>query len=148
MAKSLRSKQMRKNRAVKRIRYGEKELKRLNDMVDRTKVREEEEAKAAREARALADAEMKDEQTGKDSKVINNNKGKNNKDNKATNKGKNKPEDSGNEEEEEADDMEVDKKPRNKKTLQDEHGQYPAWMGGRRLKAQKKVVKRLKGKKK
>lgn len=35
MAKSLRSKWKRKMRAVKRERYGEKELKRLNEMLEK-----------------------------------------------------------------------------------------------------------------
>lgn len=39
MAKSLRSKRKRKMRAIKRVRYGEKEEKRLNDMISRSIIR-------------------------------------------------------------------------------------------------------------
>ena len=40
MAKSLRSKHKRRMRAIKRIRYGEKELNRLKEMINKTEKRE------------------------------------------------------------------------------------------------------------
>ena len=43
--------------------------------------------------------------------------------------------------------METDQNERDKKTLLNKFGQYPAWMNGRRLKRQKTLVKRLKKKK-
>lgn len=42
MAKSLRSKWKRKMRAVKRVRYGEKEAKMLNKIIEGAKARREE----------------------------------------------------------------------------------------------------------
>ncbi|OTF70068.1 protein LLP-like protein [Euroglyphus maynei] len=43
--------------------------------------------------------------------------------------------------------METDQNERDRKTLLNKFGQYPAWMNGRRLKRQKTLVKRLKKKK-
>ncbi|KAH7637015.1 protein LLP homolog [Dermatophagoides farinae] len=51
MAKSIRSKQKRKMRAIKRVRYGQKELKRLVEMVKKS---EQNEKQAQEEMQAIA----------------------------------------------------------------------------------------------
>lgn len=50
MAKSIRSKKMRKLRAFKRIRYGEKELARLKNMLDKAAEEEKQNAQNAASA--------------------------------------------------------------------------------------------------
>lgn len=125
MAKSLRSKRKRKMRAVKRIRYGEKELARLKEMVAKT---EEKEAKASGAIQKLVGQFTNEmDVDGAASKKI-----------KAP-----KSADSTMETDELSKKIDV-----KRTTMLNKDGQYPEWMNSRRIKKQKAVVKRLKNKKK
>lgn len=93
-------------RAIKRVRYGEKELKRLQEVVKKTLEKEE---KIEAESSIPLD-------TAKDIDI-----------------------DMDNASEKIAENTE-----RSSKTLLDKNGHYPVWMNGRRVRKQKKVVKRLK----
>lgn len=97
-------------RAIKRVRYGEKELKRLTEMVSKTEQKESSKTDTVMAAVEEIVSKKIDKTSGES--------------------------------------METDQAllDRNKKTLQNEHGQYPEWMNGRRLKKQKVAVKRLKRK--
>lgn len=119
MAKSLRSKHKRRMRAIKRIRYGEKELKILKEMVEKTKEKE------SKDEEILKQIEKNDSMNVDFISVDNS-------PDTIVNK------------------MQVDhiKPKHSRKTMKDEHGQYPEWMNGRRLKKQKMLVKYLKNKKK
>lgn len=127
MAKSLRSKRKRKMRAIKRIRYGEKELQRLKEMVAKT------EEKEAKESSVLHKLQSHFTVTSMDT---------DNQTSEGVAKGKATLGASG---------METDvleASAHKRKTMLNAKGQYPEWMNSRRLKKQKAVVKRLKNKKK
>ncbi|OXU23193.1 protein LLP homolog [Nasonia vitripennis] len=112
MAKSLRSKWRRKCRAVKRVRYGEKELARLKKTL-------------GIDENASNDADMSDIQeiaTVTDAKAI---KGSKDKENEVENV-----------EEEKMDDGTA--RVYNKKTLRDQYGNYPVWMNRRKILKHKK----------
>ncbi|XP_046607570.1 protein LLP homolog [Neodiprion virginianus] len=119
MAKSLRSKWRRKCRAVKRVRYGEKELARLKKTL-------------GIDENAHADAEMSEIQeiaTVTDAKEIKE---------KAAAKEKEKTETA-------QDTMEVEgARVFNKRTMRDQHGNYPVWMSRRKITKHKHA--RTKGK--
>ena len=124
MAKSLRSKHKRRMRAIKRIRYGEKELKKLVDMVEKTKEKESKGLEAVAELQTKLGDSMETEVIGtvKSTETC-------------------KPL--------EPKQMEIDQNKqtvRKMKTMLDQNGQYPEWMNGRRLRKQKAIVKRLKKK--
>lgn len=124
MAKSLRSKQKRKMRAVKRVRCAERELKKLHEMVKKTE--EKEALSSGLEAKVkaqLGNSMETDSVPVKATKVV-----------KSSVSAM------------ETDDTSSTTR-RSKRTMQDKNGQYPSWMNGRRLQKQKATVKRLKGKK-
>ena len=128
MAKSLRSKRKRKMRAIKRIRYGEKELQRLKEMVAKT------EEKEAKESTVLHKLQTKFTVTSMDT------------DNQTSDESKAKVSKALGAAVMETDVLEASA--HKKKTMLNAKGQYPEWMNSRRLKKQKAVVKRLKNKKK
>ncbi|XP_014215324.1 protein LLP homolog [Copidosoma floridanum] len=112
MAKSLRSKWRRKCRAVKRVRYGEKELARLKKTL-------------GIDENASKDVEMSDIQeiaTVTNAQAIKENK--------------NKKVVQGNMEDEEMDDGTA--KVYSKKTMKDQYGNYPVWINRRKLMKHKK----------
>lgn len=115
MARSIRSKRSRKMRAVKRVRYGAKELDRLKQTVANDEVKKE---------INVVMTELSDVISVKNSKDI-----------------KEKP--NKNTEQEKMDDDGV-KHNYNKKTLKDEHGTYPIWMNQRRITKKKKKAKKEK----
>ncbi|KPM08738.1 ribosomal protein L24 [Sarcoptes scabiei] len=104
-------------RAIKRIRYGKKELKRLEEMVSKS---------LEREAKAIDDLEHFRLEQKKSMDIDDSFEG----DSTISIKP-----------------METDQNERNRKTMQNKFGQYPEWMNGRRLKRQKSLAKRLKNKK-
>ncbi|XP_041833170.1 protein LLP homolog [Melanotaenia boesemani] len=121
MAKSLRSKWKRKMRAEKRKKNAPKELARLKQALSLDK-KGEADMTDLQEIATVVQADKIKKKTDVDM------------------------------EEEDVDDgkMDLDKK-RNKKTLLDEHGQYPAWMSQRqakKLKGKRMAQKSGKGKKK
>lgn len=107
-------------RAIKRIRYGGKELQKLKEIVEKAKENEATQEKMVKKL----------EENFSDSMITDVNRSS--------------------EDYIQITEMEVDRiKPkRNKKTMKDEHGQYPEWMNGRRLKKQKLLVKKILKKKK
>jgi len=146
MAKSLRSKWKRKMKAVKRERYGEKELKRLNDMLAKageleTEIKTEDEG----------DHEMST--TEKDDSVsflkttprkiaVSTRRSRRDKETKIISATTTTSDEEGLEE------MSVDPIERifNKRTMRDQFGNYPDWMNKRKMRTQKKKNKRLKKK--
>lgn len=114
MAKSLRSKWRRKCRAVKRIRYGQKELERLKKTLGIDEAKNEVDMQEVAEVATVVDAKKIKDEVAVAAKV--------------------KSEDA----------MVTDEKKRNfnPKTLKDETGTYPVWMNQRRVKAIKKAVKK------
>jgi len=146
MAKSLRSKWKRKMKAVKRERYGEKELKRLNDMLAKageleTEIKTEDEG----------DHEMSN--TEKDDSVsflkttprkiaVSTRRSRRDKETKIISATTTTSDEEGLEE------MSVDPIERifNKRTMRDQFGNYPDWMNKRKMRTQKKKNKRLKKK--
>lgn len=126
MAKSLRSKRKRKMRAVKRIRYGEKELARLKEMVAKT---EEKEAKASGAIQKLV-GQFTNEMDVDSATAIKKIKAPKSADSTMETDELNKKNDC------------------KRTTMLNKDGQYPEWMNSRRIKKQKAVVKRLKNKKK
>jgi len=139
MAKSLRSKWKRMMRAIKREKYGVKELAKLEEMVKATRDREALEKSGVKfidlnqlKTRSAKSVEAIDPTTGKpvegdavmgavETPV-------------AGEAGVEKME------------LDVETK-RNSKTLRDKHGQYPIWMSQRNIEKIKKKSKRLKSKK-
>lgn len=112
-------------RAIKRIRYGEKELQRLKEMVSKTEEKEVKEFEVFKKLQSQFTVTSMDT----DSKTSGLSKAKVTK----------------------ASGMETDEldaSAHKKKTMLNAKGQYPEWMNSRRLKKQKAVVKRLKNKKK
>merc|ERR1711973_116640 len=105
MAKSLRSKWKRKMRAVKRVRYGEKEAKMLNKIVEGAKQRREEMEKEhqpqplGEEAPADGDQNAKDIENGDPSMEV----------------------------------VDGKKSAVSGKTLKNEHGNYPVWVSKRKI---------------
>jgi len=149
MAKSLRSKWKRKMRAVKREKNGEKELKRLNEMlrkagdyqlVPELKKEEEEEDISAmaldgectfiKETTTIVEAEA----DGPRRSRFRARRGREESINSRTV-----------EKETENEDMAVDKEPRvfSKRTMRDQFGNYPAWMNKRKMITQQKKNKRI-----
>lgn len=128
MAKSLRSKRKRKMRAIKRIRYGEKELQRLKEMVAKT------EEKESKESAVFQKLQSQFNVTSMDT------------DNQTSDVAKAKGTKASDAAVMETDVLEASAHKR--KTMLNAKGQYPEWMNSRRLKKQKAVVKRLKNKKK
>jgi len=121
MAKSMRSKWKRKMRAVKRVKYGAKELAKLNKLVELDKVGQKD---FAMNELVTVSEDLKHRNTTGTTEM---------QDNEASN---------GNV-------MEVDAR-HNRKTLKDEHGQYPAWMNQKAMQKRKvkaKNIKRIKKKK-
>ena len=111
-------------RAIKRIRYGEKELQRLKEMVAKTEEKEATESGAIKKLTAQSMETDSAVQIVKKTKV---------------------PKSS------DLIEMETDESKtgtHKKKTMLDKNGQYPGWMNSRRLKKQRTLVKRLKNKKK
>lgn len=137
----MRSKHKRKMRAVKRVRYSEKELTRLKDMVAKTEEREL--GEAFREAVEDATNAMEVSQKpmagielltpGQMKKLIKSSKKKAKKedalDQDATMK---------------SDDEQDDEVIRNSKTLKDDQGKLPGWLNGRQKKRHEKKLRRLK----
>lgn len=115
MAKSIRSKRRRKMRAIKRVRYGAKELDRLKKTIANDEVKKEVD---------VVMTEFSNIVSIKDSKAVK----------EKTNK---------NAEQEKMDDNGV-KHNYNKKTLKDEHGTYPIWMNKRRITKKKQKAKKAK----
>lgn len=114
-------------RAIKRIRYGEKELQRLKEMVSRTEEKEAKESEVFKKLQSQFTITSMDT----DSKTSGVSKEKVTKVLGAI--------------------MEtdaLDESAHKRKTMLNGKGQYPEWMNSRRLKKQKAVVKRLKNKKK
>lgn len=119
MAKSLRSRHRRKMRQIKRVRYAEKELTRLKEMVKKTEEREKLETHEEKKTRDDADVEMATAPMA-GIKLLTSAEFKES----VTKKKQSK---SGDE------DMEIDMegKRRNKRTLLDQHGTLPVWLSGR-----------------
>ncbi|XP_054276260.1 protein LLP homolog [Macrosteles quadrilineatus] len=119
MAKSLRSKWKRKMRSAKRERYGEKELQRLKTMLGINPTDVEMKDEALDDIVIVRDAtELKNEVAAKekeDSDVI--------------------------EIKDVTEPMEDGRRVYDKKTMRDQHGNYPVWMSSRKV---KKVAKRNK----
>lgn len=122
MAKSLRSKWKRKCRAVKRERYGKKELERLKKTLG---IDNEENGSVDTNMQEISEIvtvtslqEIKDKKKTKIQNIMGN--------------------------------MEVEdiKSKFNAKTLRDEHGAYPVWLHPRKIKKVSKKTKKLKTKKK
>jgi len=152
MAKSLRSKWKRKMRAVKRERYGEKELKRLNEMLikagDYQLVPEvKKEAEDDEVASMAVDGECTivegpikstskpESESGRPRRIkFRKERGVNRKSRK-----------DGMEATENDDEMAVDKIDRvfSKRTMRDQFGNYPAWMNKRKMITQQKKNKRI-----
>ncbi|KAK9303102.1 hypothetical protein QLX08_005072 [Tetragonisca angustula] len=123
MAKSLRSKWRRKCRAIKRERYGAKELERLKktlgidengaqdiEMNEMSKIATVVDAKTIKEnERAKEDEQAKDDQAN---------------DNTETNG--------------ETMDVDINGRVYNKRTMRDQHGNYPVWMNKRKIAKHKK----------
>ncbi|XP_074594902.1 protein LLP homolog isoform X2 [Brevipalpus obovatus] len=113
MAKSLRSKRQRKMRAIKRVRYGEKELARLKKMLeteDETVERVDVTRHRNREQSTTTSTEKSQSPEGQKMEVDNN--------------GKSEP-----------------KKARKSGTLMDENGSFPVWMHPRQRKKMVKKLK-------
>ena len=110
MAKSLRSKWKRKMRAEKRVKYGEREDKRLVKMIE-----------AAEELKSKdgQDLVMKENEEATSNEAL----------------------------EPTEDSMDTTVKPKfSKRTLKDEHGNYPAWMSKRKMVKMQKKSKSIKKK--
>uniref|UniRef100_A0A1B6GVB8 Protein LLP homolog n=1 Tax=Cuerna arida TaxID=1464854 RepID=A0A1B6GVB8_9HEMI len=130
MAKSLKSKWKRKMRAIKRERYGKKELDRLKKMLglNTTDVEMKEEkiediaiVRDANELRneSVINIESEEEDETKEEEI--------------------KEEETKEENKEECEPMDDGRRIYNKKTLKDQHGNYPVWLSSRKI---KKIVKK------
>ncbi|KAL7304202.1 hypothetical protein TKK_0003398 [Trichogramma kaykai] len=125
MAKSLRSKWRRKCRAVKRIRYGEKELARLKQTLgidDNAAANKDIDMSEIQEIATVTNAEAIKESIIKKEEV------------------EKKAEKEGDDEVEPMDDgtVQAPAKKFSKKTLKNEHGNYPIWMNPRHIAKHKK----------
>jgi len=148
MAKSLRSKWKRKMKAVKRERYGEKELKRLNDMLAKAEALETEIKTEDEEDHEMSTTEKDDSvsflKTTPRKIAVSTRRSRLDRETKtitATTTTTTSDED-------ELEKMIVDPIERifNKRTMRDQFGNYPDWMNKRKMRTQQKKNKRLKKK--
>jgi len=148
MAKSLRSKWKRKMKAVKRERYGEKELKRLNDMLAKAEALEKEIKTEDEEDHEMSTTEKDDSvsflKTTPRKIAVSTRRSRLDRETKtitATTTTTTSDED-------ELEKMIVDPIERifNKRTMRDQFGNYPDWMNKRKMRTQQKKNKRLKKK--
>uniref|UniRef100_A0A1B6MBF2 Protein LLP homolog n=1 Tax=Graphocephala atropunctata TaxID=36148 RepID=A0A1B6MBF2_9HEMI len=123
MAKSLKSKWKRKMRAIKRERYGKKELDRLKNMLGIN----------------TTDVEMKEETIGDIAIVRDANELRNESVINVENEEEETVKETIEENKEECEPMEDGRPVYNKKTMRDQHGNYPVWLSSRKI---KKAVKR------
>ncbi|XP_046676361.1 protein LLP homolog [Homalodisca vitripennis] len=121
MAKSLKSKWKRKMRAIKRERYGKKELDRLKKMLGLN----------------TTDVEMKEEKIEDIAIVRDANELKN--ESIINVESEEEEEETKDENKEECEPMDDGRRVYNKKTLKDQHGNYPVWLSSRKI---KKIVKK------
>ncbi|XP_067002648.1 protein LLP homolog [Anabrus simplex] len=118
MAKSLRSKWRRKMRAVKRERYGKKELERLKTILGIEDGQKDIEMKSITEIATVTDVKTVQQECSK-----------------------------GDSADSQAEEMEHDQKRLyNKKTLKDQFGSYPVWMNHRQIKRKAKQNRDIKKK--
>ncbi|XP_043524902.1 protein LLP homolog isoform X2 [Frieseomelitta varia] len=126
MAKSLRSKWRRKCRAIKRVRYGAKELERLKKTlgIDENGSQDVEMSEMSKIATVVDAKTIKENEHAKEDEQAKENEQAKEDDQAETNG--------------ETMDVDIDGRLYNKRTMRDQYGNYPVWMNKRKIAKHKK----------